>query len=54
MKIAGDIMDKFIDKTHKAVTKAQYIAVDGASTATELRTTSFQIGTRTEEVFRKA
>lgn len=49
MKVAGDLLDKFIGKTHTAVAKAQYIAADGASTATELRTTSFQIGTRTEE-----
>ncbi|HRF57326.1 MAG TPA: methyl-accepting chemotaxis protein [Campylobacterales bacterium] len=49
IKAAGDLFDKFMIKTQIIVAKAQNIAADGASTALQLRTTSYQIGSRIEE-----
>ena len=49
IKLVGDLIDKFTEKTRGIVSKAQNMATDGASTAEELRATSFEIGTRTEE-----
>ena len=49
IKCVGDLIDKFTDKTREIISKAQSLAIDGASTSEELLTTSHAIGVRVEE-----
>jgi len=49
IKSVGDLIDKFIDKTRIIVSKAQSLAIDGASTSEKLLATSHSIGIRIEE-----
>jgi len=49
IKSVGDLIDKFIDKTRTIISKAQSLAIDGASTSEKLLATSHAIGIRVEE-----
>lgn len=49
IKSVGDLIDKFTDKTREIISKAQSLAIDGASTSEKLLTTSHAIGVRVEE-----
>lgn len=49
IKRVGDLIDKFTDKTRTIISKAQALAIDGASTSEKLLTTSHAIGIRVEE-----
>lgn len=49
IKSVGDLIDKFIDKTRTIISKAQSLAIDGASTSEKLLATSHSIGIRVEE-----
>jgi len=49
IKSVGDLIDKFIDKTRTIISKAQSLAIDGASTSEKLLATSHAIGIRIEE-----
>lgn len=49
IKVVGDLIDTFIEKVREIISNAKQTAVENASVAEELSSTSLQIGKRAEE-----